>query len=168
VALFEPIFDALNRRGVRYVVVGGVGVVLHGFARLTGDLDLIVDLQPPAAREAVAALLELGLRPRLPVEALEFADPDIRDAWVRDRGMRVFSFVDPDNPMRLVDVFASHPIPFDGLWERGEDMLSGATRIRVASIADLIALKRLAGRPQDLADIEALEEIRRRKEGRRG
>ena len=38
-----------------------------------------------------------------------FADPDIRNAWVRDRGMRVFSFVDPDNPMRLVDVFASHP-----------------------------------------------------------
>jgi hypothetical protein len=61
-----------------------------------------------------------------------------------------FSFVDPDN-----------------LWERGEDMLSGATRIRVASSADLIALKRLAGRPQDLADIEALEEIRRRKEGHR-
>ena len=38
-SLFEPIFEALNRQNVRYVVVGGVAVVLHGHARLTADLD---------------------------------------------------------------------------------------------------------------------------------
>ena len=46
VSRFEPIFDPLNRTGVRYVVVGGRATVLHGFARLTADVDPIVDLSP--------------------------------------------------------------------------------------------------------------------------
>ena len=66
--LFEPIFDALNRNGVRYVVVGGVAVVLHGVARLTGDLDLAVDLTPSEARKAIDALVACGFRSRLPVD----------------------------------------------------------------------------------------------------
>ncbi|OGR91725.1 MAG: hypothetical protein A2V88_09150 [Elusimicrobia bacterium RBG_16_66_12] len=53
-ALFEPIFDALNRAGVRYVVVGGLATVLHGYARLTVGIDLIVDLAPDEARKVSA------------------------------------------------------------------------------------------------------------------
>ncbi|MGH7318339.1 MAG: hypothetical protein ACRELA_01720 [Candidatus Rokuibacteriota bacterium] len=41
VAILEPVFKALNDSGVRYVVVGGLAVVLHGHARLTVDVDLI-------------------------------------------------------------------------------------------------------------------------------
>jgi hypothetical protein len=166
-ALFEPVFDALNRADVRYVVVGGVAVVLHGFARLTGDVDLAIDLRPPEARKAVEAFARLGLRPRLPVDPLQFADATVRASWVRDRHMRVFTFLDPTNPMLLVDCFAEDVLPFDGLWERSEVMPLASTTVRVASIADLIALKRLAGRPQDEQDIEALEEIERRR-GRHG
>jgi hypothetical protein len=81
VALFEPLFDALNRADVRYVVVGGVAVVLHGFARLTGDVDLAIDLQPAEARKAVATFGQLGLRPRLPVDLMQFADPSVRTTW---------------------------------------------------------------------------------------
>jgi hypothetical protein len=165
VALFEPLFAALNRNGVRYVVVGGVAVVLHGFARLTGDVDLAVDLEPAAARNAVATLSALGLRPRLPVVADDFADPAVRGTWVRDRHMRVFTFIDPADPMLVVDCFAEDMVPFDGLWARAETIHVGPTPVRVASIADLIALKRLANRPQDVQDIAELEEIARRRRG---
>jgi hypothetical protein len=51
VPLFEPIFEALNSVQVRYIVVGGVATVLHGFARLTADLDLIVDLDDIRSRD---------------------------------------------------------------------------------------------------------------------
>ena len=54
--LLEPIFDALNRADVRYVVVGGLATVLHGYARLTADVDLIVDLVPAEARKTIAAI----------------------------------------------------------------------------------------------------------------
>ena len=82
--------------------------------------------------------------------------------------MRVFSMWDPANPMREVDLFVEHPIPFDELWNRSEIINLSHTVVRIASIPDLIRLKRLAGRPQDLADIEALEIILRRKESRDG
>ncbi len=162
-ALFEPLFDALNRAGVRYVVVGGVAVVLHGFARLTGNVDLAVDLAPDEARKAVAALGALGLRPRLPVDPLLFADRVVRGEWVREKQMRVFTFLDPANPMLLVDCFAEEMLPFEGLWARSAVIALASTTVRVASIPDLIALKRRAGRAQDLQDIEALEEIQRRR-----
>ena len=164
-ALFGPLFLHLNQENVRYVVAGGLAVVLHGFARLTGDVDLIVDLQPHEARNAIRALSALGLRPRLPVKAMDFADAAIRAGWISDKGMRVFSLWDPQNPMRAIDLFAEHPIDFEGLWSRAEQMDIGSTFVRVASIEDLIQLKRMAGRPHDLADIEALEEIRKRREG---
>jgi len=158
-ALFEPVFDALNRSQVRYVVVGGLATVLHGHARLTVDIDLIVDLAPEEARKAITALTAIGFRPRIPVRAEDFADPAKRAVWVRDKHMRVFPLVDPAEPLRQIDLFVETPIDFESLWRHSEVIQLDHTTVRVVSIADLIALKRLAGRPQDLADIEALQAI---------
>jgi hypothetical protein len=91
VSLFEPLFEALNQAGVRYVVVGGLATVLHGFARLTADVDLSVDLDPAEALKAIDTLLGLGLQPRVPVEARRFADPEVRRAWIEEEGMQVFT-----------------------------------------------------------------------------
>lgn len=166
-SLFEPIFEALNSAEVRYVVVGGLATVLHGYARLTADVDLVVELEPPQARKTVEVLLGLGLKPRVPVRALDFADADIRNSWIREKGMQVFSMVDQANPMRVVDLFVDHPIPFEELWARSESIALTNVAVRVASIPDLVHLKRRASRPQDLLDIEALEVIERRKSGQR-
>jgi hypothetical protein len=160
-ALFETLFDGFNKAGLRYVLVGGVAVVLHGFARLTADVDIVVDLSPEEAAKAVDCLSSLGLRPRAPVDPIGFATPATRQTWIEEKGMQVFSWYDPKNPMREVDVFVTHPIPFEDLWTRSMLFSLGTTLVRVASIADLIQLKRLASRPQDLIDIEALEEIER-------
>ncbi|MDQ6797037.1 MAG: hypothetical protein M3011_03250 [Actinomycetota bacterium] len=160
--MFEPIFAALDANGVRSVVVGGVATVLHGHARLTADLDLVVDLRADQPARAIRALTELGLVPMLPVDALDFADPAKRDLWVRSRNLKVFTLYDPVDPLRQVDLFAEDPLPFDDLWDRSVEMQLASVSVRVASIDDLVAMKRSAGRPQDLADIEALELIRDR------
>jgi hypothetical protein len=162
--LFEPIFEALNRADVRYIVVGGLATVLHGHARLTADIDLIVDLAPDEARKAIDSLVAIGLRPRVPVQAVEFADPAKRREWIRDKNMRVFPLIDPADAMRQIDLFVEVPIEFEALWARSEVMDLDRTTVRVASIEDLIALKRMAGRPQDLSDIEALEAILAKRE----
>jgi hypothetical protein len=166
VSLFEPILAVLNRAEARYVVVGGVATVLHGFARLTADIDIVVDLDSAEALKAISALVSIGLRPRAPVKAEAFADESQRRAWIQDKGMRVFSLWDPTTPMREVDLFVENPIPFSELWARSEVVALGTTNARIASIADLIALKRLANRPLDLQDIEALTAIAERKSKR--
>lgn len=66
----------LAAANVRFVVVGGLAVLLHGIDRLTADVDLIVDPAPGAAAGAVSALTESGYRPLAPVAALEFADAE--------------------------------------------------------------------------------------------
>lgn len=160
---FGAIFDALDESGARYVVVGGLAVVLHGYARLTADIDLVVDLAPEQALRAIAALTRIGMRPRAPVDAQAFADAGARRTWIEEKGMKVFSMHDPDRPLVEVDLFVEPPIAFEELVARAEWIAIGERRVRVASIADLIAMKRAAGRPKDQEDIAALEAIARRR-----
>ncbi len=75
--------------------------------------------------------------------------------------MKAFSLVDISNPMRIVDLLLKPEIPFDDLWTRSQEAVINKTRVRIASLDDLIALKRHSGRAKDLADIEQLEAIRR-------
>jgi hypothetical protein len=158
--LFEPVFRALDDHQVGFVVVGGVAVVLHGHPRLTADLDLVIDLATDRVHAAVDALLSLGLRPRAPVDPHDLADASQRRRWVEERTMTVFSFQDPQNPLRCVDVFVAPPIAYDELQRRATRVELGSGDVSIASIDDIIVMKRLAGRAQDVADIEALERIR--------
>lgn len=163
---YERFFRSLNERNVRYVVAGGVAVVLHGHPRMTADIDLAVDLTPEAARRAIQTLTEMGLRPRVPVEPEAFADPAQRNRWISERGMTVFNLYDPSNPLLSVDLFVESPIPFEELFKRSVRIALPSCEVRIASIEDLIAMKKTAGRSQDLADIQALEMLRDGQAGR--
>src|SRR5678816_3085704 len=139
-SLFEPIFAALENGSVRYVVVGGMATVLHGYARLTADVDLIVDQHPDEARKAIRVLAALGFIPRAPVNAEDYANANARRMWFDDKGMRVLSLWDPHHPMREVDLFVENPIDFDLLHERSQIVALATTNVRIASIEDLICL----------------------------
>lgn len=159
----RPVLDvlrALHEAEVRAVVVGGVAVVLHGHPRLTADLDLVLDLASQNVTAALTVLVQQGLRPRLPVAPEQFADPVIRERWQRERNLTVFSLHDPADPLREVDLLAESPLPFDELWDASRIVVVADVPVRVAGIDHLIAMKRAAGRPQDLADVVALEALR--------
>ena len=117
-------------------MVGGLAVVLHGHPRLTVDLDLVIDLEPAAARRTIEALTSLGLRPLAPVDPLGLADPARRRAWIEEKGMRVFSFYDPHDPLRIVDLFVEPPFDFEALWSNARVMELGQVAVRVAAIPD--------------------------------
>ncbi len=155
--LYDDVYAAFAEADVPFVVVGGMAVVLSGHVRATVDLDVIVDLKPAPALRAMQALLRLGLLPRVPVDPADFANPEIREGWIRDKHMQVLSFYDPQHVAREVDVFVAHPIDFDVLSAAAVHMDVGAHTIPVASLQHLIDLKRAAGRPRDLEDIQALQ-----------
>lgn len=155
----ERVLEALNSAGVRYLVVGGVAVVLHGHLRTTADLDLVVQLERDNVLKAVRALKGLGYRPRAPVAAEAFADEEARESWVRDKGLTVFSFWSSRAPTLEVDLFVREPFGFVDVYARALNVPLETTSAWVVSLPDLIALKSQAGRPQDLEDIEALRAL---------
>ncbi len=153
---FDLVFAALQATGVRYVVVGGVAVNLHGYQRFTKDIDLVIELAPERAVKILEALSALGYRPNVPVKLSDFADPAIREGWIRDKGMMVFQMYS-DQARATIDIFVQYPLDFDALWNEGTKIDLPGTSLRIASIKHLIVMKRNAGRPQDLVDITKLE-----------
>ncbi len=162
----ETVLAALNEAGVRYLVVGGVAVVLHGHLRTTGDLDPFVDLAPQNVIQAVTALEKLGFRPRVPVPARWLADPSKRAEWVEQKGLTVFSMWSDAVLGLEVDLFVEEPMAFEQAYGRSVRVPLDTTWATVAGIEDLIRMKERSGRPVDLADVEALKAIARDRGGR--
>lgn len=149
----------LERAGVRYLVVGGVAVVLHGYLRTTIDLDLVLQLERDNVERALSALADLGFQPQVPVPLSSFADPEIRATWLREKNMTVFSLWHPDHPGFAVDLFVQEPFDFDEVYSRALRVPLQDVQATVISQEDLVAMKRAAGRARDLEDIAALSEL---------
>lgn len=162
---FLSIFKTLEDAEIRYLVVGGLALVLHGVDRLTADVDLIIDLAPDQAARAMRALTEAGFRPSLPVDAIEFADAATRAAWRRDRGMVVFSLWDPSGHRPTIDLFTEPPMDFERLWAASESVVLSGQTVRLVALADLIEIKRRSARPRDLEDVARLELLLRDRSG---
>ena len=148
----------MNRRNVRYLVVGGHAVAAHGYPRATQDIDLVVALDEKNALEAVEALLELGYRPLIPIDAREFADAQKRLAWQTEKGAVVFQMTTGDPLDMPVDLFVSAPFDFEREFSSALiiEWAEGVT-VPVVARTTLMEMKRLAGRGKDLIDLEQLE-----------
>lgn len=155
----EWVLTPLERAGVRYLVVGGVAVVLHGYLRTTLDLDLVLQLESDNLDLALKALAGLGFQPQAPVPLSAFADPQIRESWLREKNMTVFSLWHPDQPGFAVDLFIQEPFDFDAAYDRAMRVSLQGIQATVVSRDDLVAMKRAAGRLRDLEDIAALAEL---------
>jgi len=155
----EGVLEALNDARVRYLVVGGVAVVLHGHLRTTADLDLVVQLEPENIRRAIEVLGNAGFRPRAPVRMEDFANQEIRSSWIEDKHLEVFSLWHPEMPGFEVDLFVSEPFDFEDCYERRVDARLERTWAPVVPLADLIEMKSVIGRPRDREDEAALRAI---------
>lgn len=157
---FEAVVGALNEGGVRYLIAGGLAVNAHGYLRFTHDVDLIIQFIPENVASAFQALTALGYHPIVPVDAREFADIEIREKWIREKGMTVLSFHSEIHREMPVDVFVDIPFDFDVEFDRSlqGDVLPGLPA-RFVSIETLIDMKRAADRPRDHDDIKHLQWI---------
>jgi len=153
---YEDIFRKLQEKNIRYLLIGGVAVNLWGIERATGDIDIAIAMDTDNILKFVEAVKELGFIPKAPVKPEEFADPKKRKEWQEEKNMKVFSFQHPDNPFVLIDVMTNNPFDFEAMYKHRVTMESKGVRLSVVAVDDLIRLKEIAGREQDICDIETL------------
>lgn len=144
----KQLLSAFNENHVRYVVIGGYAVFVHAQPRMTKDLDVFVESSPENARAIYKALADFGA----PLAA--FTLDDFSDGKTIARfGVPpiCFEVIQKIDGVDFGDVYAnSIPVEIDG-----------ALFTRYISAEDLIKNKLASGRPQDLADVDA---IRRRQQ----
>ena len=142
---FKELLSVLNAHRVKYLVVGAYAVSIHAQPRATKDLDILVKADAENAEAVFAALAQFGA----PLQGLTAADFAERGPFFR-MGREPVG----------VDILTEIPgVEFDAAWPRRvEDVVDPASGFKASFISreDLIAAKLAAGRPQDLADVEAI------------
>lgn len=155
--LILDVVNTFNKNKVAYAIVGGYAVALHGAVRGTVDLDLLITLDLKQMAAAEAALFALGFESRLPITAEEVFL--YRDEYIKNRNLITWSFYKPGAPLDIVDILITKSVNDIHVVE----IKALGTKLKVASIQSLIELKQNAGRPQDIEDVKALQEIMQRK-----
>jgi len=151
----ERLLERLTTRGVDFVIVGGIAAVLLGSARITRDLDVCYATDEGNLEALGEVLLELDARLRGVDEVVPFV-PD----WRTLRRVELLTLNTDAGPLDLISRPPGAP-GYEALRRNARRFDVGGFSVLVASIDVMLAMKRSAGRPQDLADIEELEAIRR-------
>jgi hypothetical protein len=151
----ESLLGRLARAEVDFIVVGGVAVAFQGYARATKDLDITYATDEDNLKRLGSVLMAAHARLRGVDEDIAFV-PDERTL-----GRTRLLTLDTDDGG--LDLLADPPgaPPYDTMRAHADRVDFDGIVIAVAALDDLLAMKRAAGRPQDLADIEALEVARR-------
>lgn len=158
---FLDLIALLNKHKVKYLVIGGYAVGYHAQARATKDLDILILPAPRNAQAVFSALQEFGAPLRTKSDAQD------ADRFAAHRGLTARDFEDENSwfmmgtPPVAVDILAKIPgVVFNAAWKRRVtvklDEQQGITA-HVISREDLIAAKLASGRPQDLADVQAIQ-----------
>ena len=149
----------LAQAKVKFVLVGGLAVALHGYQRATLDVDVVLAMDDENLQRFLVVAEASGLRPTMPVQLDSLAQPALIEQWYREKGMLAFSVRGPDTVAAVLDILVRPVIPFADLRRDAMMIEVGAISVPVASIEHLIAMKTGTGRSKDMIDIEELRKI---------
>ena len=139
---FKDLLEAFNENQVEYLIIGGYAVMEHAVPRLTKDLDIWIRSDLTNAEKVFKALVEFGA----PLAGLTPHD-------FTEEG----NFYRMGSPPVMVDLlFSLEGVVFQAAWQRRHISESDGIRLNFISKEDLITAKKLAGRPQDLLDVDKL------------
>jgi hypothetical protein len=155
------LLQSLSGESVQYVLVGGLAVQLHGYMRSTFDIDLVLAMNDENLVRFIAVAKQYGLVPSIPVPIDSLRNAHQIEQWHREKGMLAFALREPQVGGSVVDILVRPNVPFEQLMANAVAGELLAQKIWIASIDDLIEMKRTANRAKDQLDIAALEKIKR-------
>lgn len=139
-----------NKSNIKYALVGGHAVAIHGATRGTMDVDFILKWELSNLIYTENVLNNLGLVSRLPISASDVFN--FRKEYIDNRNLISWNFYNPVRPSEQVDIIITHDLSKI----KTTKVEYYQTKITVISKSDLIKMKKESGRAQDLFDIEAL------------
>ncbi|GAB5524449.1 MAG: nucleotidyl transferase AbiEii/AbiGii toxin family protein [Roseivirga sp.] len=141
---FLEFINALNLNGVRYILVGGYSVILHGYPRTTGDLDIWVENNEDNYRKLEKAFKAFRL-PTFDMTLENFMNTDKFDVFRFGR-----------QPIAIDIITQLKGIRFDNAWENVETQKFEGISVNYISYSDLLTAKKASGRARDINDIDNL------------
>lgn len=140
---FKEFIQLLNKNRVKYLIVGGYAVALHGHPRYTKDLDIWIYVSTVNAERLINTLNEFG-----------FTSLDLKsnDFLIYENVVQLGA------PPNRIDLLTSvDGVEFDSCYESKFEVEIEGIRINFINLEDLKKNKKASGRHQDLADLENLE-----------
>jgi predicted nucleotidyltransferase len=141
---FRDFIQSLNNHDVEYILVGGYAVILHGYRRVTGDMDVWVNRTKENYSRLVLAFNEFRL-PVFDMTEERFLNPESAD---------VFSYGRP--PVSIDIITQLKGVHFNEAFSQAQTFEEEGLKIRFIHLNNLIQAKKAAGRHKDLDDIEKL------------
>ncbi len=139
---FKEFIALLNENEVRYLVVGGYAVALHGHPRYTKDLDIWLDISEENAESVIKALDAFGFG-SLDFQTADFTTPD--------------QVVQLGRPPRRIDLITTIPgVNFDKCYKSKVAVDIDGVIVNFIDVENLKKNKRVSARPQDIADVDNL------------
>ncbi|HEV3320570.1 MAG TPA: hypothetical protein VG147_00080 [Solirubrobacteraceae bacterium] len=148
------LFRALAQHEVEYVTIGGIAIQAHGGQRLTQDLDVVIAASTDNIARLAAALEEVDAHILGPDGQRSKSVPSARLLGSSDQ----WHLTTIHGPLDVLTVPA-HLGSFENIRTRAHEVPLGDLSIPIAHRDDLLEMKRVAGRPQDLADVQLLESL---------
>jgi len=139
---FEDLLACLNALSVKSIVVGGHALAFHGHPRFTKDLDVLIEPTEANAARLIAALGTFGFGD-VGLSASDFSSPG-----------KIVQLGFPPNRIDLLTCIDG--VSFEDAWAGRASGLFGKEPVMYLGRAEFLKNKQAAGRPQDLADIDAL------------
>lgn len=157
----------MEKAKVKYLVIGGLAVIFHGYPRATVDLDIMILLDDSNAKAFIEVAKKLGYRPRIPVKLEDFADAGKRKIWAETKNMKVFTLNNPKEELEQIDVAITYFADFDKAYARRKIVKIDGLSVPLASVDDIIEMKQTVGRSIDNSDILALKNIQKVNNGKK-
>lgn len=155
----HPLFEVVRRfqeADVRFVLIGGLALIAHGGTHFTNDVDFSFAVDDENCDKIIALLSPHHPRPLAWLSGTPFI--------IQKTHLQQMRFLNLKTDLGDIDLL---PLPagidsFTGLWERSLLLDFGGFSARIASLDDLIAMKKAAGRPKDerhLMELAALKRV---------